>query len=257
MKKQLGAVISIFAVMLSLCSCGWTNTAGNKESASNGAVSSSAVSEPAVREKYEFTDKPVKFDEIAWSAFQEKMPADEYADLLEYKAALMSENTINWTESIGLFLGERTFQQAWDDFDEEYGCEDKDRWIDWVMLGDLTGDGQKELVLCTSRRSPEYIIIHIENGKFYGIALASRSFWSPQQSGCFYQGKGDIGNVSRLSFENGEFSLEILASFRTGPQTKRDVFAIGGEEVDERTYNKWIKENMTGEIPKYDPAQIS
>ncbi len=228
----------------------------NGSSVSDSAVSGSAVSTLIKEEKYEFTEKAVKFDDVVWTAYEEKMTSKEYEVLLEYIPILTEGRTICWTSGDGqVFKGENTIKDA---FVKMYEAEDisfkaEDLEVLSVQVCDLTGDGDSELVLNFIYSVPSHVIIHKEGEKYYGIALAKRWFQAPCANGVFSMGKGYNDTKCRLIFENEKFKIKELAHYEADMVEER--FWIDEKEVNKKSYEKWCKENIVEQVKEYYPAQ--
>ncbi len=130
------------------------------------------------------------------------------------------------------------------------------------MLVDMTGDGNKELVMRFDDYAGKTVVILEENGAFYAYVSGHRSMQRVYVNGIF-SGTGGAGSGAyyRLAFEAGIFKQNLLASFynqsyvveETGETVvDGDYLILGEENTDSQsTYEemiKWIEENIPEDV---------
>ena len=99
----------------------------------------------------------------------------------------------------------------------------------YITLLDMTGDGQKELVLGTSFRCGWDYVIHREDDAFYCVVKAGRCFDPLQVNGVYYgSGGATHGYYLRLHFDNGTLWEELLA------ERENDTYTIDGRELSDQ-----------------------
>lgn len=195
------------------------------------------------KEEYEFVDQ-CRYDDVIWSGFQEKMTEEEYQGLLEYTPALTGLVDVHFVpeeKETAIVYGEKNFIDFFS-LDEIYHKRPK---ITEVLLQDLTGDGDLELILGINDR--DYVILHEENGDFYGIFFVDRWFQSPRKDGHFCAGKGGFSFICSLEFKNDTFVINIEAEVKVDYTKEEYFYSIGEKEVDKSTFEVWNKENVSEE----------
>lgn len=131
--------------------------------------------------------------------------------------------------------------------------EEKEMLIREIRICDLTGDGIQELIL---NREPSfnYLILHCENGNFYGWETSYRGLISLQTNGIFISSSGAGHNYwHHLYFDNGFWLEENLAS--KDSDADGDKYCLHGEEVDEDVFLQQINDYITEDVTEYKPKQ--
>ena len=119
--------------------------------------------------------------------------------------------------------------------------------LDKFTLCDLTGDGQKELVVYSDFAIGLYCVFHKEGDNFYAVYMHVRWFEDLQKNG-IYIGSGGAGTgyLHRLHFLRDVFWVEEIAMYDW------DYYEIGGEEVSEAEMEAWENEMMVLGVVWYE-----
>lgn len=202
--------------------------------------------------------KPIAYSKIAWTAFQERWSPDDYREFETFLPALRGEQPVHWQaeedpdEDEEIFTGEKTISSAFREYLKEDLTEVK---ISYIYFWDLTGDGQKELVLETTYNYPRYLILHAEENQIYGLAWVRRWFQAPTKNGYFFQGK-ELGSICKLSFENGIYHTDIIAAIRSkNGTTGKKEYQIQDKTVSKKDFQKWEEKNRSDDLPVFFPAE--
>lgn len=271
MKKRIGFLLTI-CMTAALIACG---DIGDIKSGDSGKMAASGYSATTAsvsggssdtgrdtlkkeQIKYRFNDyEPVCYKDVVWTAMSEKMSEKEYSEFSEYLPALTGEIPVHWQaetgdeddvfqDETGGFRGsDKTVRQVFEMLQGE---------VRSVLLCDMTKDGVKDLVIEGISSHP-HMIIHKEGNEFYGDVYAHRQFRSPQKSGYFWWGKGS-GHWYYLTFKDKKFEMTaeagIKAKTKENGMDMEETYYIRDEKTDKKTYQRWEKKNLTGEIKKYE-----
>lgn len=259
--KSLKIVIVPLFILMPLCitGCSAVNTVGD-------AVSQSAVA-GAENEKQKDSQKDItqeeksseetsmKLNEIDWTTYEKKLSEDEYQVLQKYISVLTGKAGFLWDYSF--FTGKKgkvykkvTLQQ----FLDAQCDENPDGFRETLILNslafcDVFQSGSKDLVLHLENHGWEYLILHYDNGKIYGVDQPERCFEMLQANGLYYgSGGASTGYYRRMSFTKGKCSASLVAL------RDEKTFYIGSKIVSEKKFQKWKKENFSDEVKWYAPA---
>lgn len=226
----------------------------------------------ALQEKKKYGSPYVAVFQLDYRSFQDAMTDEEWGDFTLYFPILKDEMPFewaNWDSQTPLDRDGRvtawgewnTFYQYTPDsrtdireFAERYNIDDTEYGkIMEVLLFDLDGDGIRELILqWTPRGVGDYLILHYEEGNYYGLLLPMRGFFL-QASGVYTSGSGGNHYYRRLRFEDGDWIAESLAVYTYGSAGPR--YYIDGEIVDEDTFSAYTKACETGDATVYYPKE--
>ena len=126
-------------------------------------------------------------------------------------------------------------------------------------LVDMTGDGQKELVMRFSELGNCVLVVYEENGSYYVSEYSIRQMQTVYADG-MYRGSGGAGTWSyhHISVENGILSNETIAihdaytSYLENGESEI-VFEgyVNGQPVTREEFLKWEAENAVNEVHWY------
>ena len=198
---------------------------------------------------FEYSDEYIPISKIDFASYKSEMSEEDWQALSSFFPILLEGKT---------FMGQfsPSSNEYTDNF-EEYGINDlyagwypeyPDEFIlDKFALCDLTGDGQKELVVYCNFAIGQYCIFHKEGNNFYAVYMPVRWFEDLQKNG-IYAGSGGAATryFHRLHFLRDAFWAEEIAMYDWG------YCEIGGEEVSEGEIVAWEEEMMAGEAVWYD-----
>lgn len=198
---------------------------------------------------FEYSNEYVPISKVDFASCKNEMSEEDWQALSSFFPILLEGKT--FMADFGPSANEYT-----DDF-KEYSInslyaswidEYPDEFIlDKFTLCDLTGDGQKELVVYCNFAIGIYCIFHKEGDDFYAVCMPVRWFEGLQKNG-IYIGSGGAGTgyIQRLHFLRDVFWGEEIARYHW------DYYEIGGEEVSEAEMEAWADEMMVGEVVWYD-----
>lgn len=253
-------------VLLPVCMILCLTACGDRKSESSGKLTTSGNMATTASVSggsfgvldYSFNDfEPVRYEDVVWTAMNEKMPGKEYDGFSDYLPALTGEVPVHWQAA------EEDEEDAYQDEADAFRGSDKtvrqvfdllEGKIRSVSLWDMTEDGTKELVIEGISSYP-HMIIHKEGNEYFGDVFARRQFQSPQKSGYFWWGKGS-GHWYHLSFRDKKFVMTAEAGIEAKTKENgadiKEIYYIHDRKTDRNTYKKWEKENLTGEIKWYE-----
>lgn len=230
------------------------------------------------KKDYTWTDHTyVAVPQLDYRFFQEEMTDEEWEDLTLYfpllkEGALFeltdSSSAVRYDRNGEIIAGEgntafyqftpreMTDLQA---FPEYYDVDDMGRGkIMEVILFDMDGDSVRELILqWTPRMVGDYLILHYEDGNYYGFLIPMRGFCL-QTSGVFTSGSGGNRYYRRLLFEDGHWMEELLAEerlveYHAGSMEVR--YYVSSQSVDEDTFTAYTEACETGDVTAYRPRE--
>lgn len=278
MRKIMGMVLSVF-ITVSLISCGDIKSDNSgKTGASGYSVTAASVSGGSADEgqdtsekeqiKYKFNDyEPVWYKDVVWTAMSEKMSQEDYEEFCEYLPVLTGETVVHWQakddEEDDAYIKEDEFQGSDLTIRQVFHMVGEN-WeilkpVSLILFWDMTGDGVKEIVMETPYGGYHHFIIHKEGNEFYGTVYVRRWFQTPQKSRYFWIGKG-TGHWCYLTFKDKKFDITAVTGIEQ--KTKEngadilEEYYIQDKKVNEKKYKEWEKENLTGDIERYElPAK--
>ena len=201
----------------------------------------------------------VELTDIDWEAFQTVMSAEEYAALQEYLPVLAGQETFLWSEEEDRWPKGGAPEPYAADIEtvrEVLAGEDA-----LLVLGvgplDLDGDGTMELALYLGNRGGHNLILHQEDGAFYGTDRTIRAFNALEKNGRYStSGGANWGDVCVMDCQGGVFTEVVLGRRRPSedPDELDPVYYIGDEQVSREEFLQWDKENSPGSA-YYTPTQ--
>ena len=202
----------------------------------------------------EYSDEYIPVSKVDFASYQNELSSEDWQTLSSYLPVLLEgkefmaeycPNTGEYTED----FAEYSINDLYASWFPEYPAEFV---LDRFTLCDLTGDGQKELIVYSDFSIGLYCIFHKEGDDFYAVYMPVRWFEDLQENG-IYVGSGGAGTsyFHRLHFMRGVFWVEEIAMYQWGHD-----YEIGGEEVSEAEMEAWVDEMMTGEAVWYDARAI-
>lgn len=196
---------------------------------------------------------PVEMEAVDWMAFEESLEQNDFEALVSFFPVLTGNEVFHWIHD----NQDNTFEEHDITLDEFVKIlDDKYGWhfgLDTLSIWDLDGDGTKELILCLGAYDGHYLILHNENGSFYGIDIVYRGFEMLQTNGIYIGSSGAGNNVWYvLSFVDNMFVETKVAWEQDQGQ---GTYYIRGEEVDKEQFEEWVDENSPGDVECYFPIE--
>lgn len=210
--------------------------------------------------------EPVSFSEIDYDSFEKRMTEEEWESLQIYFPVLREGVPFEWTDfgSQTALNSDGTVKENGEEraasyryipggitdlekFSETYETDEAEVKVIEVSLCDLDEDGTQELIMeLTPVR--DFLILHHENGNFYGFYIMYRGFESLQTNGVYISSGGAGYNEwKKIRYENGIWMEEILAEM-----DMQDLYLMG-QKTDDETFFKQIESYRTGDVTGYPP----
>ena len=205
-------------------------------------------------EDFEYSDEYIPISKVDFASYKNEMDEEDWQALSSFFPILLEGKT--FMVQIAPSANEYT-----DDF-EEHSINDllyasgfdqyPDEFVlDEFALCDLTGDGQKELVVYTNFSIGLYCVFHKEGDNFYAVWFLDRWFENLQKNGIYIGDDGaSTSYFQRLHFLKDVFWGEEIAVRAEGYYENYHV--IGGEKVSEAEMEAWEDEMMVGKVVWYD-----
>lgn len=201
---------------------------------------------------FEYSDENIPITKVDFASYKNEMSEEDWQALSSFFPILLEGKTLE-------VQSYRYWNICADDFEEysivdllyasDFGEYPDEFVLDEFALCDVTGDGQKELVLYSSFHYTDgiYYIIHREGDRFYAVHMRVRSFEDLQINGLYYGSDGArSGYYMRLHFLRDVFWEEEIAWYY------EDYYVIGGEEVSEAEMEAWKDEVKVGRAVWYE-----
>lgn len=210
------------------------------------------------------TDRPangmIAIQDVDWNAFEAVMNAEEYEALQTYMPLLKGDEKFVWQTEENANAEREPQAVTMDEFryilnNEMFdtGYEPDELWINFVAVSDLDQDGTKELILELHNIGGRYLILHNEDGTFYGTDRVIRGFLDLQTNGSFIAAGGAAYNYyHQLQFRDGKFEEIELGNLCWDDETEGMVFYIGEEKVDFDTFSEWQNNISSGNVVYYE-----
>lgn len=204
---------------------------------------------------FEYSDENIPISKVDFASYKNEMSEEDWQALSSFFPILLEGKTFDvqvydWKRRADVFEEHsiNDLYAGWADMFLEY----PDKFVlDKFTLCDITGDGQKELVLYSGFHYAVgmYCIFHREGDHFYAICENIRSFEDLQVNGLYYGSEGaSSGSYWRLHFLRDVFWEEEIAKYNAA----RDYYKIGGEEVSEAEMEAWKDEVKVGRAVWYE-----
>ena len=122
-------------------------------------------------------------------------------------------------------------------------------FVESILFADLFQRGEENMCLLLPHLGYQWLILHEEDGTFYGIDMPVRWFGSVQKDG-LYAGSGGAAHTyyHRMTFENGDYTESDLAAVHD------NVLYLDGEPQSDTVYQAWKLEHIKPEAPWYYPS---
>lgn len=202
---------------------------------------------------FEYSDEYIPISKVDFVSYQDELSGEDWQALSSFFPILLEGRTFKATHC--------PYPDGYTDDFEEYSINDLyESWYpeypdEFILkefsLCDLTGDGQKELVLYSDFGIGLYFVFHKEGDDFYAVYMPARWFEFFQKNG-IYIGSGGAGTFyfRRLHFLRNVFWEEEIAMYTEG------YCEIGGEEVSVAEMETWADKMMVGEAVWYDAKAV-
>lgn len=211
---------------------------------------------------------PVKLSQIDYDSFQSRMTDEEWEGFRQYLPVL-KENAAFELAGFGhcttLDRDGKIVEDGADAIFYRYDSEevtDLGRYVEAyaedgieemmvveVRVIDLDGDETQELIVEWTPVG-DYLILHCEDGKFYGWEIMYRGFEMLQTNGIYISSGGAASNRwKHIRFDSGSWIEEILAEEEWGE------YSVHRETVDEDTFWQQIETYESGDVAGYGPKR--
>ena len=203
---------------------------------------------------FEYSDEYIPISKVDFASYQNELSKEDWQALSSF---------------FPILLEGKTFMVAHCPYPDEYTDDIKeqninDMYASWgfpeypdefvlesFTLCDLTGDGQKELIVYSDFAIGLYCVFHKEGDDFYAVYMPIRWFELLQDNG-IYLGSGGAGRsyFNRLHFLRNVFWEEQVGMY------DGDYYEIGDEAVNVEKFSVWEDEMMVGEAVWYDARSV-
>lgn len=199
---------------------------------------------------FEYSDEYVPISKIDFALYKNELSAEDWQALSSFFPVLqegkpfMAQHCPYPNEYTDDFKKHTINDLYASYFLEEYPGE---FILDKFTLCDLTGNGQKELVVYSDFSVGLYCVFHKEEDNFYAVYMPVRWFEFLQENG-IYLGSGGAAATyfHRLHFLKDVFWEEEIAVYDKG------YCELDGKEVSEAEIKAWADEMMAGDAVWYD-----
>lgn len=121
---------------------------------------------------------------------------------------------------------------------------------------DMTGDGQKELVMRCSDMGSCVLVLLEDDGEFYLTYFSVRGMQAVYEDGMYLGSGGGSSSYYMLTYRNGKFGTKTVAVKELineeGPEGKEDILifngSIDGKKVSYEEFLFWEAERMDDEV---------
>ena len=211
----------------------------------------------AVITDFEYSDEYIPISQVDFASYQDELSVKDWEALSSFFPILLDGKTFKAAHC-------PYPNQYTDDF-KEYGINDLySGWYSgWYQeytdefilkkfsLCDLTGDGQKELILYSNFGMGSYFVFHKEGDNFYAVYMPVRWLEFLQKNGIRIGTAGsDVFIFDRLHFLKNVFWDERIAMWDDG------YCEIGGEEVSEAEIQSWTDKMIVDRAVWYDARPV-
>ena len=122
-------------------------------------------------------------------------------------------------------------------------------FVESILFADLFQRGEENMCLLLPHLGYQWLILHEEDGTFYGIDMPVRWFGSVQKDGLYASSGGAAHTYyHRMTFENGDYTESDLAAVHD------NVLYLDGEPQSDTAYQAWKREHIKSEAPWYYPS---
>lgn len=200
--------------------------------------------------------------EIDWKAFGTKITQDENQTLEKFLPVLEG-GEFTWI-----------YRERYDEEAEDYPHNEKqttiqgivDEWyqmddyeperavVNTILFADVFGSGEKDMCLLLEHFGWYWIILHEEDGKFYGVDMPIRWFMMVQEDG-LYLGSGGASSsyYHRMQFVDGDYVENDIGDVIS--DMNGEALYIDGVKQSAEVYEEWKEKNIKPEVPQYTPGE--
>ncbi len=200
--------------------------------------------------------------EIDWKAFGTKITQEENRALEKFLPVLEG-GEFTWiyrerydeeTEDYPHNKKQITIQGIMDEWYQISDYEPKSAVVNLILFADVFGSGEKDMCLLLEDIGWNWIILHEENGKFYGVDMPIRWFMMVQEDGLYLgSGGASYSYYHRMQFADGDY-VEIDIGDVIDDENGAALY-IDGVKQSAEVYEEWKEKNIKPEVPQYTPGE--
>ena len=253
--------ICIFAMVLPFTACADHTDYDESEEVSQMQINISEQETEMMTDFYE----AVGVSELDYDSFQSRMTDEEWNGFQQYFPILKENAVFHYSgdEEILNKNGEPLKEGEYrlyaryksnetmdiNRFAESYCGDDIKMEVEDIRVFDLDNDGVQEMIIQWTPVG-DLLILHCENGEFYGWATSYRCFEGLQTNGVYISSGGAGSNCwKRIRFDDGSWLEEVLLEEDWGE------YWVGGEAVDADTFLQQADFYETEEVTRYEPMR--
>ncbi|MCH5267488.1 MAG: hypothetical protein J1E62_04005 [Lachnospiraceae bacterium] len=249
-----------------LCSCGVSNSDVTTGQAVDVQTEPPSATQEELKEvgneDSENIEDPwggLDFSQIDWTAYKEKLGAEEYELLQSYMPVLTGDSEFTWLEEISNLVNRQkmdikdgrknvTLRKMIAEL-QDSKVDDTELYLDSLAFCDVFQKGSKDLILNLTNVGRSWVIFHYEGDELYGIYLPIRWLKNLQTNGMHWGSGGGNRTYYRMEFLEDGISSHTLAKW------DRDVgFFIGNQKVSEDEFTRWEKKHFSKPTEFYVPV---
>lgn len=200
--------------------------------------------------------------EIDWEAFGTKITQEEHRALEKFLPVLEG-GEFTWiyrerydeeTEDYPHNKKQITIQGIMDEWYQISDYESKSAIVNSILFADVFGSGEKDMCLLLEDIGWNWIILHEENGKFYGVDMPIRWFMMVQEDGLYLgSGGASYSYYHRMQFADGDYvEIDIGDVIE---DINGEALYIDGVIQTVKVYEEWKEKNIKPEAPRYTPGE--
>lgn len=200
--------------------------------------------------------------EIDWKAFGTKITQEENRALEKFLPVLEG-GEFTWIYRSGegaepdTYIHDKkqiTIQGIMDEWYRINEYEPERAVVNTILFADVFGSGEKDMCLLLEAFGWNWIILHEENGKFYGIDMPIRWFMMVQEDG-LYLGSGGASSsyYHRMQFVDGDYIETDIGDVIS--DINGEALYIDGVKQSAEVYEEWKEKNIKPEAPRYTPGE--
>lgn len=214
-----------------------------------------------VQKNKSLVKKSMPIKKVDWAAYEQELGAKDYQELQKYLPVLSQNSKFTWLEARWVGKGKKshlvhkktrvTLRQFIDKQYKGTGIKKVKIILNSIAFCDVFQSGSRDLILHLENVGWEYLILHYDNGKLYGVDVGERCFQRLQEDGMYQQAGGAYsGYWYRMNFQKGDYSEHLLAE----KDSLANKYKIGGKKVTRKEYFKWEKKHSAYEVKYHTPA---
>ena len=187
--------------------------------------------------------------DINWENFRTKITETE-AQALDTYLPILNGGEFLWLRNDDTHTPQKTTIQEMLDTQHHANFYTPELvFVESILFSDLFQRGEENMCLLLPHLGYQWLILHEEDGTFYGIDMPVRWFCSVQKDG-LYAGSGGAAHTyyHRMTFENGDYTESDLA------EVHENVLYLNGEPQSDAAYQAWKREHIKPEAPWYYPS---